>query len=142
MREATRDPIKAFHSAKGQARRRHILWTLTFDEWWQIWQPHWQARCDGKPLQMCRTEDKGGYTLGNVRIDTAKNNLAERTAIISGALESLKSSRIDLASALAEVERKAMEWALTVAAGNQTHAAAALGITFRAWRYLRRKHGY
>lgn len=64
---------------KSNAHRRGIEFDLSFDEWWEIWAPHWAQRgshSGGKV--MCRTHDKGPYKAGNVRIDTVKGNAAER----------------------------------------------------------------
>ena len=51
---------------------------MTFEEWCEIWEPHWEKRGphrDGRV--MCRTHDRGPYRANNVRIDTPKSNLAE-----------------------------------------------------------------
>lgn len=61
---------------KKNSRARGVEFLLTFDEWWCIWQPHWEGRGKGK-LVMCRDGDEGAYQVGNVRIDTQSNNAIE-----------------------------------------------------------------
>jgi len=38
------DQRLAFHRQRAQAKYRSEPWALTFDEWWQLWQPHWSER--------------------------------------------------------------------------------------------------
>jgi len=65
----------AYHSHKGGAKRRGIEFKLTFEEWWDIWKPHFHNRGRNKgQFAMCRTMDKGAYEVGNVRIDTVEGN--------------------------------------------------------------------
>lgn len=66
---------------KDRALGAGIPFTLTFEQWWELWEPHWEERGIGGKV-MCRTADKGGYELGNVRIDTQANN--NREACITG----------------------------------------------------------
>lgn len=61
---------------KHRAKQCGIEFNLTFDEWWEIWQPHYEDRGIGK-LVMCRFNDEGSYEVGNVRIDTQANNNRE-----------------------------------------------------------------
>lgn len=64
---------------KKHAKERGIEFEFTFDEWWAIWEPHWEKRGTHKDqLGMCRTHDKGPYRVDNVRLDTPKGNAAER----------------------------------------------------------------
>lgn len=64
---------------KARAKERGIEFEFTFDEWWEIWAPHWDKRGPHKDqLGMCRTHDKGPYRADNVRLDTPKGNAAER----------------------------------------------------------------
>lgn len=72
-------PREAYQDQKWNARRRGLAFMLTFDEWWELWREHFDARgvCAGQ-MQMCRTRDTGGYTVGNVRVDTMEANQAER----------------------------------------------------------------
>jgi hypothetical protein len=78
-----------YHIHKGSAKARGIEFDLTFDEWMAIWGDRLSQR-GTKPgqLQMCRHRDEGGYTLGNVRIDTREGNVAElRQTLIRRAFE-------------------------------------------------------
>lgn len=69
----------AFTSHRARARRRGLAFTLTFDQWWELWAPHWHERGIRIGQKgMCRTRDEGGYTPGNVRIDTVTANGHER----------------------------------------------------------------
>ncbi len=70
------DPKYKFRKHKNLADFRGIPFTLTYEDWWKIWEPHWEDRGRGG-MVMCRTADKGGYELGNVRIDTHANNIRE-----------------------------------------------------------------
>lgn len=51
---------------------------LTFEQWAAIWwtSGNWHLRgCSNeKPYQMCRKDDLGNYSMGNVRIDTKNGN--------------------------------------------------------------------
>ena len=60
------------------AKYRNIKWLFTFEEWWAIWEPHWEKRGqESSGLQMCRYGDSGPYSPENVRIDTLANNIKE-----------------------------------------------------------------
>jgi len=79
QKEYRKIPYNAYRSHKAQAKGRGIPFDITFEDWFTLWEPHWEGRgansADG--LVMCRTGDKGGYTLDNVRIDTLSNNSIE-----------------------------------------------------------------
>lgn len=64
-----------------QAKARGIVFLLTFDEWWEIWEQsgHWENR--GKKsgqYVMARFGDVGPYAVGNVRITTCNENASEQ----------------------------------------------------------------
>ena len=64
---------------KRRAADRGIEFEFTFEEWCEIWEPHWDRRGVHKDqLGMCRTRDQGGYQPGNVRLDTPKGNAGDR----------------------------------------------------------------
>lgn len=64
---------------KANAAVRGIEFDLTFDEWWEIWEPRFAERGRGKDqFGMCRTRDQGPYQAGNVRLDTPKGNAGDR----------------------------------------------------------------
>ena len=70
------DPERNFRWHKQNANSRGIPFLLTFNEWWSLWESHWESRKDPR-LCMCREGDCGAYVLGNVRIDTQRNNVRE-----------------------------------------------------------------
>jgi hypothetical protein len=73
------DPYLAFLLHKGGAASRGLAFSLTFEQWWWLWEPHYANR-GNKPHQMCmsRFHDCGGYEMGNVRIATNAINARER----------------------------------------------------------------
>lgn len=75
---STMNPRDAYAANKASAEKRGIEFDLTFEEWWAIWQPRFAERgLRADDLQLCRVRDEGGYTVGNVRIDTQRANAAE-----------------------------------------------------------------
>lgn len=74
-------PRGKYHLHKTNAAGRGIEFKLTFEEWWSVWEPHWQENIHGIKC-MCRTGDKGAYELGNVRIDTWGNNYREARGLV------------------------------------------------------------
>jgi hypothetical protein len=81
-------PEVRYRLQKSNARRRGIVFKLTFEEWWGLWEAsgHYEdyGRDRNKPgggYCMCRTRDRGGYELGNVRIATYQSNNAESGAL-------------------------------------------------------------
>ena len=70
-----RTPRQAFNEHKRRASSRGLDFTLTFDQWWTLWEPHWADRGVRVGQKcMCRRHVEGGYTLGNVRIATVTEN--------------------------------------------------------------------
>tara|TARA_R110000851_G_scaffold61962_6_gene142520 strand:+ start:4809 stop:5204 length:396 start_codon:yes stop_codon:yes gene_type:complete len=72
-------PRAKYCKQKNHAKTRGIPFNLTFEEWWEMWEPHFRNR--GKNvtnLMMCRTGDTGAYEVGNVRLDTPLSNQRER----------------------------------------------------------------
>lgn len=64
---------------KRSAEKRGIEFRLTFDEWWELWEPYYHLRGIGKGrMCMCRELDRGAYEVGNVRIDLVQNNGHEK----------------------------------------------------------------
>jgi len=73
-----KNPEKAgYRSHKTRAKHRGIAFTLTFEEWWEIWRDSgkWEQR-GSRTAQyvMARHKDRGAYAIGNVRICTAAEN--------------------------------------------------------------------
>lgn len=74
-----REQRRKYKTHKNSAARRGIEFTLTFEEWWSLWEPHYHLMGTRKGCMcMCRTLDRGPYALGNVRIDLVQNNGHER----------------------------------------------------------------
>lgn len=70
-------PKGKFMRQKTNARQRGVLWDLTFEEWWSIWEKSgkWEERGTGyKNYCMARKHDDGGYTKNNVSIITNRQN--------------------------------------------------------------------
>ena len=74
------DNRKKYQTHKGKAKRRGVEFSLTFEEWLSIWLSSVHLSERGRAVNqycMCRKLDKGGYTVGNVRIRTVKHNQKE-----------------------------------------------------------------
>lgn len=73
-------PRGKFSVQKRKAKRRGIVWELSFDDWWSIWQEsdRWDERGDRVGMYcMSRKEDTGPYAVGNVFINEFGNNTLE-----------------------------------------------------------------
>ena len=79
VRRGFKDPVVAYRAHAVGAAERGIEFKLTFAQWWELWEPHYEqrGRNTGQKV-MCRTGDAGAYEVGNVRIDTVAGNGAER----------------------------------------------------------------
>lgn len=76
------DPYKRFVLHRARAVRHGIPFTLTFEQWWELWKPHYHQRGRRRGNKvMCRYLDAGGYTLGNVAIKTVRENAQERELV-------------------------------------------------------------
>lgn len=74
-------PRNRYIEQKENAVSRHIPFSITFEEWWKIWQEsgHWQERgCKSNQYVMTRFNDQGPYAVGNVKIITWAQNIRER----------------------------------------------------------------
>lgn len=81
-----KDPVEAFREHIGSARKRGIPFRMTFEQWWELWEPHYERRGMGAGcFVMCRTKDDGPYAVGNARIDTVRANVEERFALYRAA---------------------------------------------------------
>lgn len=70
----------AFNQQRQNAKHRGILFRLSFEEWWQIWESSgcWSKRGRSRGLYaMSRFKDRGAYEVGNVQIITNEQNSAE-----------------------------------------------------------------
>ena len=139
------DTYRDFAAARTRADTRGIAWRMTFAEWWAVWEPHWPRR-HLDHLCLCRNGDEGDYAVGNVHIATVRENSAEwaenrRAAIKARPEPPSKPDGPTWHEQRREAERAAFVEALHQSGGNVSAAARALGITFRAARYLMKKHG-
>lgn len=76
------DPVKAYRAHAVRAGIRGIEFKMTFAEWWDYWKHHYEQRGVHKgQMVMCRTLDRGGYEVGNVRIDTTTANAQEQKTV-------------------------------------------------------------
>lgn len=130
------NPIDAFNAQRYQANRRGIDFRLKYDEWFALWEPHWDRR-ETDNLVMCRTGDTGAYELGNVRIDTQGNNLLEQSALCKARANAAKKACVKSLTQLTnEYQIGLIKQALELENFNVTNASLRLGISFRRLRYL------
>lgn len=77
------DTYRKYYMHKKGAERRGIDFGLTYEEWLEIWGPRLADRGRGSSqFGMLRTRDEGGYTVGNVRLGTPKENHQERAVVL------------------------------------------------------------
>ena len=75
-------PKGKYQVQKQHAKQRGVDWDFTFDDWWAIWEPHWDKRGTGAgQLCMCRLDHSKGYAPNNVRIDTNLSNAQEKRSV-------------------------------------------------------------
>ncbi|AMM23176.1 hypothetical protein [Variovorax sp. PAMC 28711] len=74
-----KSPEGRYKQHKAGAAARGLAFTLSYAQWWELWEPHWEKRGRGsREMCMCRLHDEGGYTPGNVRIATNRENKHEQ----------------------------------------------------------------
>lgn len=69
-----------FTTQRHDAKRRGVIWLLTYEEWLKIWMDsgHWHERgCKKGQYVMARYGDKGPYAVDNVRIVLVETNNSE-----------------------------------------------------------------
>ena len=74
-------PRGRYLTHRQSAKRRGIVFNIQFADWFALWEPYLNLT-DGVRYCMCRTGDKGAYAVGNVRIDTARNNNLEARGLL------------------------------------------------------------
>lgn len=78
MPASTPSPRTRYAQHKAGAKRRGIPFLLSFEQWWELWEPHWEKRGQGSfQMCMCCRHDQGAYEVGNVRIATNRENKHE-----------------------------------------------------------------
>lgn len=71
-------PRFKYNVQKQTTKRRGLEFLLSFEDWWSLWESHWNNRGKSKEsLVMCRYGDSGNYELGNVFIGTYSQNSRE-----------------------------------------------------------------
>lgn len=67
--------LDVYEQQRGNARRRRIPWTLTYEQWDQVWQASGQWNHRGRaPMGsvLCRIDPLRGFEWGNVHIQTGR----------------------------------------------------------------------
>src|SRR5215471_5027663 len=80
-------PLGQYIRQRSRAKARGIVFLLTFEEWWTIWQESgkWDQRGKTKGAYvMARFGDQGPYAADNIRICTVAENGADRRGIHHG----------------------------------------------------------
>jgi hypothetical protein len=92
------NPVESYRAQKRNASVREISWDLNLWQWWSIWQQsgHWNERGRGRDgYCMCRLNDAGPYSVDNIYIATAAENIQDYWADVkSGARTRAVSVRV------------------------------------------------
>lgn len=68
-------PQGRYQAHKLNAKTRGVEFSLTFDEWWALWEPRWAERGRGfGKYHMSRVGDIGPYAIGNVFLSKHEEN--------------------------------------------------------------------
>lgn len=72
-------PALEYYFQCHKARKRGVEWSITFPEWWKVWQEsgHYHERGRGQGYCMARFGDIGSYSVGNVYIVTIGQNFSD-----------------------------------------------------------------
>lgn len=72
----------AFSRQRAQARFKGEPWQLTFEEWWELWQPHWHLRGNAPTsMNMIRRDTEKGWYWDNVQVTVRSEYLHRRKRI-------------------------------------------------------------
>jgi hypothetical protein len=86
--EYRKTPKGRYDNQRTASKHRGVEFLLTFEEWWDIWEDHYDQRGrKSHELCMCRYNDEGAYEVGNVYIDTNRHNCQLRQKIKWGSLQ-------------------------------------------------------
>lgn len=80
-------PIKAYYDQLHHANERHIVFSIGYTKWLELWliSGRWEQRGKKKEqYQMCRYYDEGPYSSTNCYIGTVEQNQKDRHKIPSG----------------------------------------------------------
>lgn len=80
QKDYNRTPKGAYIRQRSNANRRGIPWDFTFETWWEVWEQSgkWEERGVGRSAYaMCRINDEGPYSPGNVEIKAQWENRLE-----------------------------------------------------------------
>ena len=81
QKKYAQSPQGKYMMQKAQAKSRGLGFSLSFEEWWKIWQESGQWENRGKAAdQYCmgRKLDAGGYEVGNVEIVQVAHNIRDQ----------------------------------------------------------------
>jgi hypothetical protein len=70
-------PKGRYKQHKRNAKLRGVEFLLTFEQWYELWEPYLDQRGNGEYV-MARNGDTGPYAVGNVSIKPQSQNAAER----------------------------------------------------------------
>jgi hypothetical protein len=130
--------LKLFRTTRSAAERAGYTWRLSFDDFVELWQPHWTER-RSRQLQLSRNGYAGAYERDNVRVDTRSNHVRDQHARQKSQRQ-LWPSVVRNISALwdtATAEQIALaRESLSRYAGHEGIAADSLGISVQGFRIL------
>lgn len=68
---------RRFHASRFQARKRGLLWDLTFEQYCGLWIESGYSTRVNSGIVLMRVLDEGDYTLENVRLGPQRDNMRE-----------------------------------------------------------------
>jgi hypothetical protein len=69
-----------FLNNKSNAKRRGVVWNLTYEEWWSLWEQYYHLRGRGKgKYHLCRHGDIGSYNINNCYVAPREQNRQEQS---------------------------------------------------------------
>lgn len=85
--------IRAFESQRNNANKRGITFSITFAQWYAVWQASGKLHLRGRGKGgycMSRIRDEGGYSLGNVHVKLSTDNSREAVAQWKGKTKAIR----------------------------------------------------
>lgn len=84
-RRYSTSPLGRYTRHRAHAKARGIEFSISFEEWWGIWETYWDQRGKGAgKMCMARLGDTGPYALGNVEIILFEQNARDIHTNIGG----------------------------------------------------------